>query len=288
MKKRIFYSWQSDLPNNTNRGFINNAIDKAINEITSDDSFLLIPFLDRDTAGLTGSPDISASIFEKIDNSSVFICDVSIINGQDNNSRLTPNPNVLIELGYAISKLNWNKIILVLNEEYGSVESLPFDLRGRKVLTYKISSDSNNKAAERKKVSAILKHGISEILQGLIGNETEKTKENIIAKNQNQDSQITQHAKSKLSAIKSISYVSQKNEAAIAGAGKYIKMNRYDLAVDFALQITYVSQKNEYLIAIANHSIENKDLTTAQKAIDGITYVSQRNKLSMRMLKLLE
>lgn len=96
MKKRIFYSWQSDLPNNTNRAFINNALEKAIKEIISDNSFSIIPFLDRDTAGLAGSPDISASIFQKIDASSVFVCDVSIINKLSSDNRATPNPNVLI------------------------------------------------------------------------------------------------------------------------------------------------------------------------------------------------
>jgi len=39
MKQRIFYSWQSDLPNNNNRGFIENALEKAISNINADDSF---------------------------------------------------------------------------------------------------------------------------------------------------------------------------------------------------------------------------------------------------------
>ena len=164
MKKRIFYSWQSDLPNNTNRGFINEALKRAIDELNFDKEFSIIPFLDRDTEGLTGSPDIVASIFEKIKDSSVFVCDVSIVNKNDNSSRLTPNPNVLIELGFAISHLGWPNIIMIMNEEFGAVESLPFDLRARRVLAYKMAPESEDKSTERNKISKILKEGIKNIL----------------------------------------------------------------------------------------------------------------------------
>lgn len=33
MKLNIFYSWQSDLPNKTNRQFIKNCLDAAMNDI---------------------------------------------------------------------------------------------------------------------------------------------------------------------------------------------------------------------------------------------------------------
>lgn len=287
MKKRIFYSWQSDLPNNTNRAFINNALEKAIKEIISDNIFSIIPFLDRDTAGLAGSPDISASIFQKIDASSVFVCDVSIINKLSSDNRATPNPNVLVELGYAISKLGWGSIILVMNEQYGGVEYLPFDLRGRKVLTYSISSESDSKAAEKNKISSILRNGISEILKELIDREAGESKSVVDAKQQTQNLQIDQEANSKLNIIRSISYTQQKNAALINAATEYIQMNRYDLAVNFALDITYTQQKNSFLISIANTSIEKSDLLTAEKAIAGITYIQQRNALGMKLLSMM-
>lgn len=288
MKKRIFYSWQSDLPNNTNRGFINTAIEKAINEINADDSFDLIPFLDRDTMGVPGSPDISTSIFEKIDDSSVFICDVSIINGGVDNGRSTPNPNVLIELGYAISKLSWNKIILVMNEEYGKVESLPFDLRGRKVLTYSISRDSESKTDERKKVSKILKNGIKEILIYLDKPSSEK-KENDGRTNKEakpNNKTLAQEAKAMLGAVKSMTRVPDKNKEATKFAEKYITNGRLDLAVGFVLLITRVPDKNRFLIQIAESSIKSHDIETANKAIAGITRVPERNRLSKRLLEL--
>jgi hypothetical protein len=97
---RVFYSWQSDLPKNTNRGFIEQALESAAKSIRNDDSIRVEPVVDRDTAGAPGAPDIAQTILNKIDQSNVFVCDVSIIDRE--RPRPTPNPNVLIELGYAL------------------------------------------------------------------------------------------------------------------------------------------------------------------------------------------
>lgn len=113
MKDRVFYSWQSDSPGNTNRNFILQALEIAIADIHKDPTTDVDPVIDRDTLGLAGSPDFSHSIFEKIDAASVFVCDVSIIDLST--ARSTPSPNVLVELGYAIKALGWNRIIIVMN-----------------------------------------------------------------------------------------------------------------------------------------------------------------------------
>ncbi len=53
-----------------------------------------------------------------------------------------PNPNVLLELGYAAAKLGWDRLVLVMNTNYGHPEELPFDLRNRRFpLTFKIAPD---------------------------------------------------------------------------------------------------------------------------------------------------
>lgn len=135
MKKTVFYSWQSDLPNTSNRGFIEKALRKAVKEIADDESINVEPVIDRDTAGVGGSPEISGTIFDKIAKADIFVADVSIIN-KDEKSRKVPNPNVLIELGYAFKALGHNKVILIMNTEFGGLEYLPFDLRTRRVLTY--------------------------------------------------------------------------------------------------------------------------------------------------------
>src|SRR6266849_3811395 len=106
MADTVFYSWQSDLQNSTNRGFIQTALEAATKTIRDDESIQVDPVLDRDTAGVPGSPDIFSTILGKIDQARVFVCDVSIINqGANKGTRLAPNPNVLIELGYALKAL---------------------------------------------------------------------------------------------------------------------------------------------------------------------------------------
>lgn len=135
MKRTIFYSWQSDLPNKTNRGFIDTALRRAITAIGRDETAALEPVMDRDTLGVAGSPDIAVSIFAKVASADVFVADVSIINRDDGN-RPTPNPNVLFELGFAVAELGWENVILVMNDVFGDPSALPFDLRGRRVIVY--------------------------------------------------------------------------------------------------------------------------------------------------------
>jgi len=150
-KYKVFYSWQSDLPNSTNRGFIEKALEGAAKAIRSDESIEIEPVIDRDTAGIPGAPDIASTIFAKIDQSQVFACDVSIIN-QDEKSRPTANPNVLIELGYALNALGWERILMIMNTAFGPPEILPFDLSKKRVVTYDMPEGCQNRSQERKQL----------------------------------------------------------------------------------------------------------------------------------------
>ena len=162
MKKTIFYSWQSDLPNNLNRNFIEDCIKKAIEDIKSKNIHLDVA-IDRDTKDTIGTPDIATTIFSKIDNTSIFIADISFINSTSKD-RKTPNPNVLIELGYAAKTIGWENIICVFNKEYGKVEDLPFDLKFRRPLTYQIEN-KQNKTKDRDILTKTLKTAIFSIIQ---------------------------------------------------------------------------------------------------------------------------
>ncbi|MEH1849770.1 MAG: hypothetical protein V7L25_33540 [Nostoc sp.] len=166
MHCKIFYSWQSDLLNATNRGFIEKALEDAAKSIRNDNSIEVEPVIDRDTIGVPGSPDIAHTIFGKIEQAQVFVCDISIIN-QNTSPRPTPNPNVLIELGYAIKALGWDNIIMVMNSAFGKPEELPFDLRMRRVVTYRMPQESEERATERKKLEGTLTAALRSILEGL-------------------------------------------------------------------------------------------------------------------------
>jgi len=64
-------------------------------------------------------------------------------------ARGCPNPNVLIELGYAAKALGWDRLILVLNTAYGPPDELPFDLKHRRFpLTYSVTSQTKDKLSE--------------------------------------------------------------------------------------------------------------------------------------------
>jgi len=159
----VFYSWQSDLPNGTNRTFIESALKKAAKTIRDDATLEVEPVVDRDVEGVAGSPDISRAIFEKIERAQVFVCDVSIIN-QGTQGRLTPNPNVLVELGYALKALGEHRIILVQNRAYGGPELLPFDLRPRRTISYDVPSEMTDRSAQRKLLEGDLTKALRDVL----------------------------------------------------------------------------------------------------------------------------
>ena len=144
MKVSIFYSWQSDLPNNKNRGMISNCIDKATKQLLKTCPKVTAFELEMDSRNESGTPDLVKNIFEKIDNCDIFVADISIINSnshKENNERPTPNPNVLLELGYAAKTIGWSNIICVYNSEFARVEDLPFDIKFRKPLIYDTGND---------------------------------------------------------------------------------------------------------------------------------------------------
>jgi len=159
---KVFYSWQSDLPNPINRGFIQDALERAAKAIRQDDSITVEPRIERDTDGVPGSPDIATTIFEKIDTSQVFACDVSIIN-TEGKARPTPNPNVLIELGYAYKALTSERILMVMNTAFGEPELLPFDLSGKRVITYQLTTESQAKPTVRKELAKKLEQALRTI-----------------------------------------------------------------------------------------------------------------------------
>ena len=58
--RRVFWSWQSDLPNKTNRTVIHDALERAIRNVVRDESARIEEAsVDRDTQGRTGSPQIA-------------------------------------------------------------------------------------------------------------------------------------------------------------------------------------------------------------------------------------
>jgi hypothetical protein len=94
----------------------------------------------------------------------VFVADVSLIGGR-RRGRPTPNPNVLIELGYALHSLGDGLVVLVFNTAYGRLDQLPFDLKMRRVIPHSMPELSTDRAAERKALEGRLDHAIRSALK---------------------------------------------------------------------------------------------------------------------------
>lgn len=157
---KIFYSWQSDIDKDINRNAIKNALNNAIYEIESGEIEIVIDEATRNTAG---TPHIVDSILNKISSSDIFVCDLTIIN-KNFEGRKTPNPNVLFELGYAVSILGWNRIIALSNKEvYDNLNDLPFDIEKRRLLLYSVKNKTDKQGKELLKAG--LKAGIDNIIR---------------------------------------------------------------------------------------------------------------------------
>ena len=134
--------------------------------IRSDDSVDVEPVVDRDTLGVPGSPDIPKTIFQKIASSDIIVADVSLINASQLGRR-APNPNVLLELGYALHALGDERVILVFNTAYGMLEDLPFDLRMRRVMPYSMPEIGQERSSERKALESKLDDAIRVALESI-------------------------------------------------------------------------------------------------------------------------
>jgi Predicted nucleotide-binding protein containing TIR-like domain len=160
----VFYSWQSDLPNATNRQAIRLALRVASNKVEAEaPKFKLIP--DEATRKVAGSPNIPATILDKIKLCDVFVCDITTINSATNSdARRTPNPNVLFELGYAVAHLGWNRIIMLFNDEFGTVSDVPFDIDRHRISRYKLAVDDAKDKSNNNQLAASLATGILSIV----------------------------------------------------------------------------------------------------------------------------
>ncbi len=94
-------------------------------------------YIDQAARDTTGAINITESIEEKIKQCDVFIADISIIN-RGSKFRMTPNPNVMFELGLAAESVGWSNIILVLNKNYGNFDDLPFDIKIRRSIPFEL------------------------------------------------------------------------------------------------------------------------------------------------------
>jgi hypothetical protein len=183
----VFYSWQSDSPNATNRGFIEKALEMAIKTLNRTVAVARAQRpgevntfeLDQDTQNVPGIPDIAETIYQKISDCDAFVADSSFVgktfppavsetDGEESkprkNEKLMPNSNVMVELGYAVAKCGKLRVILVHDTASGAPDELPFDLQHtRHPITY--NSEVADRPKEREKLAKELAKALEAIFK---------------------------------------------------------------------------------------------------------------------------
>ena len=167
MANSVFFSWQSDTPNKTGRGFLKDVLEEVCKKITTDTTLeeaLRDVTVDSDTTGVPGQPPILQTIFNKIDAAGVFLADMTFAyKGKDGSQ--SPNPNVLIEYGWALKSLGHSRVLWVMNTVYGDPEEkkMPFDLAHvRWPIKYTLSEDATpeQKTKEKQRLVKVLTDAI--------------------------------------------------------------------------------------------------------------------------------
>lgn len=149
----IFYSWQSDTPNEVNRGLIRNALNQAISEIKDQQEIVDSPRVESGMEGISGTPEVASVMFDKIRESSMLVADMTLIGTSDHDKeKRIANPNVTLELGYAAGVLGWDRVICVMNEHFGDRTEQAFDVRNRRFpIDYTLDPNRVNEDGERVK-----------------------------------------------------------------------------------------------------------------------------------------
>jgi hypothetical protein len=174
MPHTIFFSWQVDTETRGGRNLIDTALERAASRIGTDteiEEAMRDVAIDRDTKGVAGSPPIVDTIFKKIDAAAVFVPDLTFI-AKRPDGRPTPNPNVLIEYGWALKSLGHGRMVPVMNSAYGepAAEAMPFDMRHlRNPITYNCPADLAD--AERRQVREQLSKQLESAIRAVLESE---------------------------------------------------------------------------------------------------------------------
>ncbi len=166
---KVFWSWQNDYLPKQCRHFIKEALEEAVKTVGQELEVEDVerPELDHDTKGESGMVDIVDTIRRKISESAVFVADLTPI-GKSAKGKHIPNPNVCIELGWAMRKPGIDRIIVVFNAAAGcTAEDLPFDIRHRRVMPYNLpeGADKPTRANVKKQLVQELTEAIRKNLK---------------------------------------------------------------------------------------------------------------------------
>ncbi len=174
---KVFWSWQSDTPGKIGRHFVRDALGAAIERLKETPEIeeptareaRSAMHLDHDRKGIPGSPDLARVILAKdraIARSSWPMLPPSRSpppRQEEGQRKKIINPNVAIELGYALHALGDRALLMVMNEHYGGRADLPFDLQSKAgPIMFNLAPD-----ADRKTITAVSRQLTSQPAEAL-------------------------------------------------------------------------------------------------------------------------
>jgi hypothetical protein len=162
----VFYAWQSDRLERLNRHLIRFALNLAAKSISEDPSVGARVRIDADTEGVLGHVPVTDTILKKIAACDAFVPDLTFV-AVTEAGKLVPNPNVMLEYGYALRAKSHSVMIPVMNTGYGPAGKLPFDMGHlRHPLQYDLPATATK--AERRAVRKALTEELERILRLMI------------------------------------------------------------------------------------------------------------------------
>src|SRR3954453_10044257 len=101
MEFTVFYAWQSDRLEDTNRYLIRDAAKTAVKKLVKDSDVEESPRLDHDTKDVPGLAEVANTIFQKIESCGLFVADLTFVGESEKRegkeSKPLPNSNVVLE-----------------------------------------------------------------------------------------------------------------------------------------------------------------------------------------------
>lgn len=161
---KVFFSWQSDLDPDLTQRPIRHELKAACLELErKHENCKFEP--DEATRDLPGSPNIMQAIFHKIAQADAFVCDLTPV-ARTKGGKALANPNVLIELGFAVAELGWERIILLVNTHVAEAElpdCLPFDVEKHRASKFTVTTKDDRSACGALK--ALLRDAVEKIFR---------------------------------------------------------------------------------------------------------------------------
>ena len=85
---------------------------------------------------------------------------------KDGNKKIKymPNPNVMLELGYATHVVGWDRVICVLNSDFGAPENMPFDIASRRLTPFSLK-DGKSKGEIKRYIKSVIQDTVENVLE---------------------------------------------------------------------------------------------------------------------------